>query len=108
MKIYKIPLQNYPQKFSIQIEGGVYSLTTRWNEYSKCWFIDIYNDKTGKPEILSIPLLAGVDILGQYRHVGLLNGILFTVTDGDIYADPKLENLGGAANLYYTDERLAT
>lgn len=94
---YKIPLSNTPQRFEITIGGLLYTWRTWWNNTSEVWNIDIYDGET--PLVLALPMVAGVDLLAQFRFLGL-EGILATYTDGDPYAPPTLENLGTSGNLY--------
>lgn len=95
--VYKMPLTNVPQRFSMDIVGVTYIITCRWNE-SIGWSIDI-NDANDVPLIACLPLVVGSDLLGQYAHIGI-GASLVVYTDGDQYEPPTLANLGIESNLY--------
>lgn len=96
---YEVPLSAKPQTFSISLGGVVYYLTLRWNVIGKYWVLDIADDEQ-VPLILGIPVVTGVDLLGQFRSFNF-NGWLIAQTDGDADAVPTFDNLGTAGRLYF-------
>lgn len=102
--IYKIPLSNTPQKFSITLAGVEYIMTCRWNSApGGGWFLDIDDSVTNEPILYNLPLVTGADLLKQYGYLGF-GGKLIVYTDGDGDAVPTLDNLGAESNLYFGTE----
>jgi hypothetical protein len=100
MPKYEIPLISDPQTLTIVLSKIPYNLTILWNDASNCWVLDIADINNTK--ILSgIPLVTGVNLLGQYRYLGFIDQ-LTVETDGDTTAIPTFENLGSASHLYFT------
>jgi len=95
--VYKIPLDNVPQRFSIDIVAVTYNIVCRWNE-SIGWNLDI-SDADNVPLICCLPLVVGTDLLGQYAHIGI-GASMIVYTDGAQYEPPTLDNLGTESNLY--------
>lgn len=99
MIAYEIPLSSLPRTFSIALAGVVYKMTLRWNGYAVSWMLDVAG-ATGDLLVGSIPLVTGVDLLGQYRYLGF-RGKLIVQTDHDTKAVPTFDNLGTAGHLYF-------
>lgn len=97
--LFQIPLSNTPQEFNITLGGVQLTMVSKWNEFCG-WVIDIYDGVSRIAMAMNVPLIVGADLLEQYRYLGL-PGNLVVYTDGDQYATPTLENLGGMSNLYY-------
>jgi hypothetical protein len=96
MATAEIPLSPEPQQFSIRLAGTEYLLQLQWRGF---WTLNILRpDQT--PVINGIPLVTGVDLLYQYRYLGIGGG-LTVQTDGDKDAVPTLDNLGTASHLYF-------
>ena len=96
--LFQIPLANIPQEFSITLAGIQYVVVSKWNEYSG-WVLDFYDAITSLPIVMAIPLVVGADLFAQYKYLGL-PGQAVVYTDGDQYAEPTMDNLGTASNLY--------
>jgi len=96
---YEIPLQPNAQKLRISLAGVYYNLTVLWNDFSSNWNADIADD-SGQNIITGIPLVVGVDLLGQY---GCLNfgGQLIASMDTDESINPNYTNLGSTGHLYF-------
>lgn len=101
--IFKVPLEPQAQSFVISLKGVNYRIINRWNSYINNWFIDIIDNTTDTPLILSMPLVTGIDLLEQYTFLGI-GGKLIVYTDGDAFATPTYTNLGSDSNLYYVVE----
>lgn len=97
--LYTVPLTSVPQDFNIVLAGVQFRIVCKWNEFSG-WIIDLYDGVSQAPIIMNIPLVVGCDLLEQYQYTGI-QGSLIVYTDGDQYAVPTLDNLGGESNLYY-------
>jgi hypothetical protein len=110
MGIYKIPLTSVPQSFSIVLGGVHYLVNLHWNaaEQMQSWVIDIAD--TQAPIVSGIPLVAGCDLLEQYKYLGFNGGLVAYVNGSD--ERPGYEDLGDAGNLFFvtteTDENAAT
>jgi len=98
-QLYTIPLIATPQRFAITLGGRSLVLVNKWNE-SAGWLIDFYDGLTDDPLIMAMPLVTGINLLGQLEYVGI-PGALYVLTDGDLDAVPTQANLGTEANLYY-------
>lgn len=99
-KLFRIPLINEPQTFEINLSGGAYVIICRWNEEMPAWQICMKNAITNQLLLTCLPLITGVDLLAQYKHLGI-PGRLFCYTEGNADAPPTLENLGVEGQLYY-------
>lgn len=100
LQITEIPLLSVPQTLTVTLLGIDYDLTIIWNDFCGAWTMTIALSSTGVVLASSIPLLTGVDILGQYQYLGIA-GILIVQTDNDTLADPTFTNLGQTAHLYF-------
>lgn len=96
---YEVPLTPEPQTFSINLAGADYSLRLLWCKPSASWTLDMF-DVNGVAVLEGIPIVTGVDMLGQYAHLGI-GGKLIAQTDHDPSAVPTLTNLGIAGRLYF-------
>lgn len=99
---YEIPLSPQPQTLNIQLAGVGYILRVVFNEASQCWSIDI-SDAENNPIVHGIPMVTGVDLLGQYEYLGI-GGALVAQTDYAADAVPTFENLGLTGRLYFVTE----
>lgn len=97
LSVREIPLSPKNQSVSVVLLNVTYTFTVNWR--SPLWYLDIA-DAAGNPILLGVPLVTGVDLLKQYRHLGL-GWSLIVKTDGDFYADPTKNNLGTISHLYF-------
>jgi hypothetical protein len=97
---FRIPLTNEPQSFAITLVEKAYQFRCQYNPEIQTWALDIYDGITQEPILLCMPLVTGIDLLRQYRYLGI-PGSMIVYTDGDPDAPPTLENLGNESNLYY-------
>ena len=100
MPSYEIPLKPYAQHLSIPINGITYQLTVRWNIGAAVWVVDIA-DLNGNKILSGIPLVTGIDLLGQYQYLKF-GASLHAFTDGNVTAPPTYENLGILGHVYFT------
>lgn len=98
---YEIPLApSQPVDFSITLGTTIYAMSLRWRDADQGgWVLDIY-DVNNNPLVCGIPLVTGLDLLMQYKHLGFI-GSLVVLTDGDAYAVPTFDSLGASTRLYF-------
>lgn len=99
MAYYEIPLTPAPQRFQITLEGNNYSCNLYWSWADGLWVLDLL-DENEVPILTAIPLVTGVDLLGQHKHLGIGGGLLVQV-DGNPYGLPTYQNLGTDARLIF-------
>lgn len=99
MTPYEIPLTSKAEQFFITLNGVAYSFLVTWNEVSSCWVLDI-SLADGTPLLLSVPLVTGTDLLGQYEYLGF-GGSLYVQSDADLNRVPQYDELGNAGHLYF-------
>lgn len=95
--IYKIPLTLDPDqnfKCTVPISGKNLSLffRIRFNTVAKYWTISVSNSK-GEILVDNIPLVTGVDLLGQFAHLGLGSAVV-AKTGKSTMDSPDDTNLG--------------
>lgn len=98
-KAYEVPLSAKPQAFTIALGGTAYALVLRWNVAGQYWVLDVMTAARA-PLVLGIPVVTGLDLLGQFRHLGFA-GALVAQTDGDPDAVPTFANLGTQGRLFF-------
>lgn len=97
---YEIPLTPAtPQQLTVSLAGTQRRLTVRWCEPAAAWVLDVAN-VDGTVVLSGVPLVTGVDLLGQYGYLNL-GGSLVCQTDGDPNAVPTFDNLGTISHLYF-------
>jgi len=64
------------------------------------WILNIA-DNQGNSIVAGIPLVTGVDLLGQYEYLGI-GGSLYCYTDSDPTAIPLYSNLGLQSHVYFS------
>jgi hypothetical protein len=96
---YEIPTSARAERFSILLASIVYRLTLHWCAPLASWVLDIA-DSGGVALVCGLPVIPGVDLLAQHRHLGI-GGHLFAVVDGDACAAPSFTGLGSTGHLYF-------
>ena len=99
MAAYEIPLSAKPENFSITLNNVSYNMRSRWSVPQSCWVIDIASTDDS-PILQGVPLIPGVDLLGQFEYLGF-GGALYAQVDNDINAVPSFEGLGTTGHLYF-------
>jgi hypothetical protein len=99
VSVFEIPLQPQNQNQSISLSGAQYNLVVRWNQFSNCWIMDIY-DVDDNPVLLNRPLVTGADLLAQFAYL-MIGGQMIVQSDGVTNAVPTYNNLGSVGHLYY-------
>lgn len=100
MTPFELPLSPEPQKFTIKLAGTQYKMRFYWNE--TVWCFDLSSiDET--PILAGVPVVAGADLLGQYKHLGI-GGSMLAQSDFDPHEPPTLDNLGETGRVYFIVE----
>lgn len=99
---FEIPLNSVSERFGIDLPDGTsLAMTVVWrNRGGAGWVLDL-DTPDGVRLVSGIPMVAGTDLLGQFRHLGI-PGALVLVSDGaSPYDDPTFAGLGTDQHLYY-------
>ena len=100
MNFYEVPLTADPQTFGITLGGTEYRLTLL---YRNCdgggWVLDVA-DAAGNPMVGGIPLVTGVDLLGQFKYLGF-SGSLFVQGSANPDDVPTFDDLGVGSHLFW-------
>jgi len=94
---FEIPLTPEPQSFNTTLVGVQYQFTLTWRDAAGNWFLDIA-DASGNPLLSGIPLVTGVNLLGQYGYLAF--GFELWVQTDAADAPPTFTNLGTQSHLY--------
>jgi hypothetical protein len=100
MTAFQIPTKPTPESFDVSLSGVNYKFVTRFNFVANVWMIDIFNANTNLPIVTSLPVVTGVNILGQFEYLGFV-GALYALTAGDEFAPPTFDNFGSDGVLVY-------
>lgn len=103
LQVFRIPLTTEPQRFNITLKEQALIMQVRWNHEGESWVFDMFEGETETPILLNMPLVTGVDLLAQHKHLNF-SGSLVVTTDGNVDAEPMLDNLGEESNIYYIVE----
>lgn len=94
MAQYEIPLTAQAQRFAVDILGRTCTVRVQYAVADQGgWFLDI-TDESGTDLVCGVPLVSGVDLLAQHRHLGL--GVKLWMT-----ATPTYAELGASAKLIF-------
>lgn len=100
---YEIPLTPDPQRFTVTLSGVDYRMTVQYRDAGGAgWVLDIA-DTTNQSIVSGVPLVTGVDLLGQYRHLGFA-GRLWVQGAANPDDVPTYEDLGVASKMYWVTE----
>lgn len=99
MRVFEIPLTPRAQRFDVSLGGSDYFMQLIWNSVMQLWVLDIA-DTNNVRLVAGIPLVAGSDLLAQYRHLAF-GGMLVCLTNGDPTAPPSYSNLGTISHLVF-------
>ena len=99
MTTYEIPLVTGPQSFVVDLGSAQYRMTVKWCPPAACWTLDL--DQTdGTAVARGLPLVPGVDILGQLTHIGF-DGELRVQSLDDPGKTPDYASLGTNGLLFF-------
>lgn len=101
---YEIPLDPAsPSIFSIILGETTYGFRLTFDAAGNgAWILDVA-DANGNLILAGVPLVSGVDLLGQYRHLGFEGG-LYVTTDRGAGEVPGYEDLGAVARLFFVPD----
>ncbi|KAA1175362.1 phage baseplate plug family protein [Photorhabdus heterorhabditis] len=95
--IVEIPLSPINQQFDVQLDGVNYKMSLIWRDIAG-WILDIMTPDS-EPIVTGLPLVFGINLLEQYRHLGFNGSLIFY---GDINQEkPFRNNLGKEDKLYF-------
>ena len=104
-----IPVNNTPnsiQTFKLTLDGGKRNinikLKLRYNDLLSDWTAAIFNNSTGELLIDNMPLVCGVDLLGQYQYLGLGHAFIMPTTETTLMM-PDNKTLGSTFILCWGD-----
>jgi len=96
---FEIPLDAKNQSIRVSLNGVTYGMRILWNWISALWVIDL-SDANGNALVGGIPMVANIDLLGQYEFLSV-GGRLVAMTDNAPDVAPTFDNLGGTGHLYF-------
>lgn len=98
MPVNEIPLNPYPERFSITLDDKEFTIVTSWCTPAAAWTVTIAD--TAGPVLSGVPLIPGVNLLAQYPNLGF-KGQLVAQVDHNKDAVPNYQGLGTTSHLYY-------
>lgn len=103
MNVYEIPLGPQPQRFAVTLSGVDYRLTVQYRKAGGIgWVLDLA-DATDRPIVRGVPLVTGVDLLAQHRHLGFA-GRLWVQGAGHPDDVPTFDDLGTGSHLFWVTD----
>lgn len=103
MAVVEVPLSPQAQRFSITLAGIVYRMRVTYNDVTEGgWTLDI-GDNTGALIVAGLPMVTGIDLLAQHRHLGIF-GRLFVTTDRGAGETPTFDGLGLTSHLFFVPD----
>ncbi len=99
---FELPTSARPQSFSLFMGGKLWTITLRWNQASNHWVFD-FADGDRVDVLTGVPLVTGVDLVGQHRHLGFGGGLILQ-TDHDPLQPATFDTLGVTARVFYVVE----
>ena len=96
-----VPSQH--QRFRQELGGITYNFRLLFNDAIwPAWYLDI-GDENQNLLVAGIPLVTGVDLLAQYRHLGFPGGLVVTADRGTGEI-PTFDGLGLTSHLYFVPD----
>jgi hypothetical protein len=97
--IQEIPVSNtVDATFSIELDGNVYKLRSRWNETDQAWFLDLVGVSVDLA-LYGIKLVSGLDLLAAHGFEEL--GELWIADFEEEPIDANLDQYGDRFKLLY-------
>lgn len=90
------------KKFTIPLDGVIYTLTVRFNVRSNRWILDIA-DSSNNPILVGIPVLIERNLTGRYVISGLPLGTLFATDFTNQENQPTRYSFDTTHGLIYED-----
>lgn len=106
----KIPLNNQPfseRSFKLTLDGGKRNvnikLKLRYHDLCDYWTAAVFDGSTGKMLIDTMPVVCGVDLLGQFQHLNLGSAYIMPTARNMDLMMPDNKSLGTAFVLIWGD-----
>lgn len=106
-----IPLTCTPfvtQDFKITLKNRTINknikLVTYYLDLYDAWLADIYDNATDECLVTAVPLVCGVNILGQFDYLGLGEAFIESVSDSTTLEHPDNKTLGSEFVLIWGDD----
>lgn len=100
---YEIPLSPDPQRFTVTLSGVDYRMTVQYRDAGGAgWVLDVA-DATNQPLVSGLPLVTGVDLLGQYSHLEF-RGRLWVQGSANPDDVPTFEDLGIGSHVFWVTD----
>lgn len=101
MAKYQIPLSEGSQTFSITLGDHQCKISVIYRDaVGGGWFIDVERTD-GSAAVFGLPLVTGVDLLAQHKHLGL--GGLSVQWSGGGMEYPSFEDMGKTVTVLWDD-----
>ncbi|MCW3543123.1 phage baseplate plug family protein [Burkholderia cenocepacia] len=103
MNVYEIPLSPQPQRFTVTLSGVDYRMTVQYRAAGGAgWVMDIA-DSGGAPLVSGIPLVTGINLLEQYRHLGFTGRMWVQGAESpdDV---PTFDDLGVGSHVFWVTD----
>lgn len=101
---FEIPFSPRPERFTVTLSGTDYRLTVQYRKAGGArWVLDIA-DASDNPLVSGIPLVTGMDLLGQYKHLGF-QGRLWVQGAADPDDVPTYEDLGIGSHVFWVTDQ---
>lgn len=103
-----VPLTNQPyseQEFKLTLKNRRninIKLKLRYNDLCEDWTAEVIDNSTGKTLIDTLPLLPGVNLLGQFGYLDIGEAYIIPTTDTDLMM-PDNTTLGSVFVLVWGD-----
>lgn len=102
MPSFELPLNPFPETFSVSIANTPYRGRTRWNQHLSAWVLSLRTTEDA-PLVENIPLVQGVNLLEQLQYLEICKGLEVTM-DSSATDTPGFADLGGDAHVYVVTE----
>lgn len=101
MQAWTVPLSPRPEQFGITLGSVALMLRVVWrNRGGAGWVLDVM-DGNEQPLVMGLPLIAGADLLGQHKHIGIPGELWIGGDDGASDVVPSFTNLGSDIKMYF-------
>lgn len=97
---FEIPLIQGPQSFTVRLGGVDYAMRIAYRNTTEGGYVLDISDTKGNAIAQGIPLVTGVDLLGQYKHLGF-GGRLWLQTASSVDAVASFAGLGTDSKLIW-------
>lgn len=99
MSTFEIPFTAEPQTFVVSLAGVARRITIRWSDAESVWVLSLATPE-GEEILSGVPLVAGVDLLGQHSHLNL-GGSLYAQSLSNPNRNPGEEDLGSDGLVFF-------